>query len=47
MNQSLGQLQTLPHAGRIGLNQPVTGFSQTNIEENFMGSFHCFLAGHA
>ena len=47
VDQRLGQLQPLLHAGGIGVHQAVARFFQAHVIQDIVGSFHGFLARHA
>ncbi len=47
VDEGLGQLQPLFHARRIGVEEPVAGFAEADVEEDLVGPLHGLLAGHA
>ena len=47
VDEGLGQLEPLLHARRIGVEEPVAGLAEADVEEDLVGPLHGLLAGHA
>ncbi len=47
VDQGLGHLEPLLHAGRVGVEEPVARFFEPDVKEDLMGPLHGFLPRHA
>ena len=47
MDESLGQLEPLFHPRGIGIEQPVAGFAESDIEKDLVGPFRGFGTRHS
>ena len=47
VDEGLGQLEALLHARGIGVEEPVAGLAEADVEEDLVGPLHGLLPGHA